>query len=331
MYITQPDAYISKDSESIVVSRQGSEVLRLPILNIEQIVTMGYIGISPGAMKLCVDKGVSVSFLSPNGRYISHINGCSRGNVLLRKKQYSLSDDSAFSCNISKLFIAGKIFNYRQILRRFIRDNGSDAEIERICKRLDKHKSSVLDAEDISSVRGIEGIAANEYFSVFEKLINSPSQFVFKTRSHHPPKDEVNALLSYIYSLITNDVISALETIGLDPYLGYMHTVRPGRASLALDMVEEFRAYLGDRLALTLINRKQLSISDFDKYTDSVMLSEKGRKTVLTQWQERKKDKITHPFLNEKISIGLLPYAQAMLLARYIRGDIDNYPVFLIR
>ena len=333
MYVTTPEAYLSKDGLNAVVSVKQEEIFRIPIHNIEQIVTFGYMGASPGLMKLCADNSVSLTFLTPQGRYISRSQGPTKGNVLLRKAQYRYSDDPQYSLHLSKLFISGKIQNYRNILRRFIRDNGFNEDVEKAASDLVRCKKQVLNADSIESVRGIEGEAATHYFAVFPNLIlNQKENFIFQGRNRRPPKDAVNAMLSFAYSLVGNDMISALETVGLDPYVGFMHTLRPGRASLALDVMEELRAYLGDRLVLSLINRKQISINDFVKQGDEgIVMTDSGRKTIITAWQNRKREQITHPYLNEKVSIGLLPYIQATLLARYIRNDIDDYPVFLIQ
>src|SRR5574344_820283 len=333
LYITTPESYLSKDGLNVVISVKQKEIFRIPILNIESIVTFGYMGASPGIMKLCTDYGVSLTFLSPNGRFIGRVQGGVKGNVLLRKRQYQLSDDFSFSLHLSKLFVAGKIQNYRNILRRFIRDHGNDAHIEAAARSLENSKNEALRASDANQLRGIEGDAANSYFEVFQHLIiNQKADFIFHGRSRRPPKDEINAMLSFAYTLIANDISAALETVGLDPYVGFMHTLRPGRTSLALDLMEEFRAYLGDRLVLSLINRKQICIKDFiHQGEDGIIMTDSCRKTLLSAWQSRKKEIIIHPYLNEKISIGLLPYSQAMLLSRMIRGDIEDYPVFLIQ
>lgn len=216
---------------------------------------------------------------------------------------------------------------------RFLRDNGKDSSIVEVADNLQRCKRKVLNADSIDIVRGIEGEAATYYFSVFSRLmLNQKEDFVFEGRNRRPPKDAINAMLSFIYTLICNDMTAALETVGLDPYVGFMHTLRPGRASLALDMMEELRAYLGDRLVLSLINRKQITIKDFVKQGDEgIVMTDSCRKTIISAWQNRKKEQITHPYLNEKVSIGLLPYIQAVLLARFIRKDIDDYPVFLIK
>lgn len=333
LYVTTPEAYLSKDGQNIVVSVHQEEIFRIPAINIEGIVTFGYMGASPGVMKLCSDCNISLTFLSPHGRFISRIQGTTKGNVLLRKKQYQLSDDESWSLHIAQLMIAGKIQNYRNILRRYIRDYGENEEINKAVQTLEQAKRNALTAPNKTILIGHEGIASNAYFDVFPTLIlNQKEAFPFHGRSRRPPKDAVNAMLSFAYTLIANDLTAALETIGLDPYVGFLHTLRPGRTSLALDMMEELRAYLGDRFVLSLINKKQITSKEFLFQGDNgVVLSDKGKKTFLAAWQNRKRETITHPYLNEKIEIGLLPYAQAMLLARYIRQDIDNYPVFIIK
>lgn len=333
LYITTPESYLSKDGDNVVVSIHQKEVFRISVLNIEAIVTFGYMGASPGLMKLCADNGIGLTFLSPHGRFISRIQGQVRGNVLLRRNQYRLFEDETFTSGIARICIAGKIQNYRNILRRYERDYGLQECIETAVREMDIAKKNTLVASDKARIRGLEGDAANCYFSVFPNLIvNQKEDFAFHGRNRRPPKDPVNALLSLAYTLLTNDIVSALETVGMDPYIGFMHTLRPGRASLALDMAEELRAYMGDRFVLSLINRKQINIDDFLFQGDEgVVLTDNGRKTFLAAWQSRKKEMITHPFLQEKMPIGLIPFAQAMLLARYIREDIDTYPVFLIK
>ena len=333
LYVTTPEAYLSKDGLNVVVSIKQQEVFRIPSINIEGIVTFGYMGASPGLMQLCSESGISLTFLSPNGRFVSRVQGATHGNVLLRKAQYALSDDDEWSLHIAKLTIAAKIQNYRNILRRYIRDYGNCQEVDSAVKVLDANKRYALNAEDTKQLMGFEGIASNTYFEVLPFLIlNQKESFPFNGRNRRPPKDAVNAMLSLAYTLIANDCAAALETVGLDPYVGYLHALRPGRTSLALDMMEEFRAYLGDRFVLSLINKRQISPKDFLYQGDNgVVLTDKGRKTFITSWQNRKRETIIHPYLNEKVEIGLLPYVQAMMLARYIRKDIDDYPVFLVR
>lgn len=333
LYITTPESYLSKDGMNVVVSINQQEVFRIPVINLESIVTFGYMGASPGLMKLCMDNNVSLTFLSPNGRFISRFQGPSRGNVLLRKKQYQLAEDEAWSLHVAKVMIGGKIQNYRNILRRYQRDYGNNPEVESVVTALDVRKHKVFLASDRLTLVGEEGLAANKYFEVFPCMMTQQREgFSFSGRNRRPPKDAVNAMLSLAYTLIANDVAAALETVGLDPYVGFLHTLRPGRASLALDMTEELRAYLGDRFVLSLINRRQVTPNDFlYQGEQGVTMTENGRKAFIAAWQNRKKETLVHPYLNEKIPVGLVPHAQAMLLARYVRGDIDDYPVFLIK
>ena len=242
-------------------------------------------------------------------------------------------DDEDWSLHVARLMIAGKIQNYRNILRRFIRDYGEHEDVNRAVVVMESAKRDALSAKDKTMLIGYEGLASNAYFEVLPILIlNQKKEFTFSGRNRRPPRDAVNAMLSFAYTLIANDYIAALETVGLDPYVGFLHTLRPGRASLALDMMEELRAYLGDRFVLSLINKRQITSKDFLSQGDNgVVMTDKGKKVFISAWQARKRDVITHPYLNEKIEIGLLPYAQSMLMARFIRQDIDDYPVFLIK
>lgn len=333
LYITTPEAYLSKDGLNVVVSVDKEERFRIPIMNVESIVTFGYMGASPGLMKLCMDNNVALSFMTPQGRFICRVQGPTKGNVLLRKKQYSLSEDENIALHLAKLFILGKVFNTRSILQRYIRDNGTDEDVEHVIKQLEWRKQRIMQAENMDILRGEEGHAANAYFGVFNHLIlHQKDDFPFIGRNRRPPKDEVNAMLSFVYTLIANDVAAALETVGLDPYVGFMHTLRPGRTSLALDMMEELRAYLGDRIVLSMINRRQITKKDFIRQSDdSFVMTDNCRKELLNSWQKRKKELIEHPYLKERIPIGLLPYAQATLLSRFFREDLDDYPVFLMR
>ncbi len=333
LYVTTPEAYLTKDGLNVVILVDQKEIFRIPILNIEGIVTFGYMGASPGLMKLCMDNGVSLAFMSPQGRFIGRIQGGTHGNVLLRKKQYALSEDEGIALHLSKLFIAGKIYNSRNILKRFIRDNGMDEEVELAAKQLEWSRKNAMATLSIDLLRGEEGRAANVYFGVLDRLIlHQKNDFQFNGRSRRPPKDEINAMLSFVYTLIANELAAALDSVGLDPYVGFMHTIRPGRASLALDMMEEFRAYLGDRLVLSMINRKQVTKKDFIRQGDGgILMTDDCRKELIATWQKRKKEVIEHPFLKEKVPIGLLPYVQAKLLSRYLRDELDDYPVFLMR
>ncbi len=333
LYVTSPDSYLKRDGMNVVITKDGTEVFRIPVINIEGIVMFGYMGATPELMKLCVDNNVSLTFMSPQGSFLSCVQGPTKGNVLLRKKQYKLNEDVDFSLQLSILFIAGKIQNYRNIIRRAIRDNGSNERLELVSKKLERSKDRAMSVTTPNELLGIEGDAANEYFSVFNELIlKQKDHFMFNGRSRRPPRDMVNVLLSFVYTLIVNDMKAALEGVGLDPYVGFFHTIRPGKPSLALDMMEELRAYLGDRLVLSMINRQQITVKDFIHQNDDILLlTDEGRKKVLTAWQERKKEEITHPYLQAKMQIGLLPHVQSKLLVSFLRGDINNYPVFLIK
>lgn len=333
LYVTTPESYLSKDGMNVVISVNQQEVFRIPIINIEAIVTFGYMGASPGLMKLCTDSGVSLTFLSPNGRFVSRVQGQTKGNVLLRKAQYRLADDQTWSLHLAQLMVAGKIQNYRNVLRRYLRDYGENPEVLTAANTLDIQKRDALRAKDRAELMGIEGLAANHYFAAFPNLIlQQKADFPFNGRNRRPPKDAVNAMLSLAYTLVANDMAAALETVGLDPYVGFFHTLRPGRTSLALDVMEELRAYLCDRFVLSLINRRQVAADDFMYQGEKgVVMTDKGRRIFLTAWQNRKRELIVHPYLNEKMPVGLLPYVQAMLLARYVRNDIDDYPVFLFK
>lgn len=333
LYVTTPEAYLSKDGLNAVVSVKQQEIFRIPIVNIEQIVTFGYMGASPGLMKLCADNGVSLTFLSPNGRFIGRFQGPVTGNVLLRTRQYRLASEPDYSLSLARLMIAAKINNCRQILLRHLRDYGSNPCIEDAERKLYNSKRLALRSASSEELRGHEGDAASVYFSAFAHLLRtSDPVFRFDGRNRRPPRDAVNSMLSYMYTLIANDCTAALESVGLDPYVGVFHTLRPGRPSLALDLMEEMRAYLGDRLVISLINRRQVCGRYFiSQGEDAVTTTDDGRKTILQAWQQRKREIITHPFLNEKIPIGLLPYVQSQLLARTIRDSIDVYPPFLIK
>lgn len=333
LYITTPESYLSKDGLNVVVTVDKNEIFRIPIMNIEGILSFSYMGASPGLMKLCVDNGVMLTFLTPTGQFIARVQGATKGNVLLRTRQYEVSHNETESLRLASMFVAAKIRNSRSVLQRYLRDNGGNEDVECAAKWLASKKENALKAESAAQLLGIEGEAASTYFGVFDNMIVAQkTDFRFNGRNRRPPKDEVNAMLSFAYTLLAHDVSAALETVGLDPYVGFFHTLRPGRISLALDMMEELRAYMCDRFVLSLVNRRQITKKDFSVQCDQcVMLTDAGRKTFLTAWQSRKKDEIVHPYLNEKISVGLIPYVQAMMLARYLRNDIDDYPVFIVK
>ncbi|MDE7419481.1 MAG: type I-C CRISPR-associated endonuclease Cas1c [Muribaculaceae bacterium] len=342
LYVTTPESYISKDGTNVVISVDGKEIFRIPISNLESINVFSYSGVSPGVMRLCTSNNVALSFFSPHGRFISRIQGPVNGNVLLRIRQYSVLNDDTEKRRLASRFIYGKLFNSRVVLRRFIRDypnNPSSNQVEHSAEMLRRAALKVSQIPVIDTLRGIEGESAVEYFNAFPHLfLNQDPRFLFKNRNRRPPTDPINAMMSMGYSLLANDCASALEGVGLDPAVGFLHTLRPGRNSLALDLMEEMRAYIVDRLIISLVNTRQINASDFKIHTDasdlnqaSVVFTDNGLKKFLSAWQTKKKTEFTHPFLNEKIKLGLLPHIQAMLLARNLRGDIDDYPVFLAK
>lgn len=342
LYVTTPESYLIKEGSNVVVTSEGKEIFRIPITNIEAINTFGYQGASPGLMRLCAENGVALTFYSPNGRFICRSQGPLHGNILLRSRQYDILKDDYEKRRLASRFIYGKLFNSRVVLRRFLRDypdKDSAKEVERAAEKLRRLAIKSWEQPEIDSLRAIEGEGASYYFSVFHNLVlNSDPYFKFEHRQRRPPTDPVNTMLSFGYSLLANDCASALEGVGLDPAAGFMHTLRPGRNSLALDLMEEMRSYIVDRTVLSIINNHQVTSKDFkvnhdpcDSRKTSVVFTENGLKKFLSAWQTKKKSEFIHPFLNEKIKVGLLPHVQAMLLARSLRGDVDDYPVFLIK
>jgi len=335
LYITNPNAYLSRDGDNIVIKVDDNEVGRRPIHILESIVCFTYNGISPSLMKLCSTYRVSVCFANQYGSFSGRIQGKINGNVLLRRTQYRVADDEEKSLEISKVIILAKVVNSKKIVNRVLRDHKDKVDnvlLECIQVKLKDSIESIPNVKDYDSLRGIEGDSARTYFQSFNELIlKQKEDFFFVGRNRRPPQDNVNALLSFAYTLIANEVASALETVGLDPYVGFFHTDRPGRVSLALDMMEELRAYLGDRFVLSIINRKQLDCNGFiKKENGGVLMTDDARKAFLEAWQKRKQEIIKHPFLKENIEIGLIPYAQAMLMARFLRGDLEAYPPFFI-
>lgn len=334
LFVTTDGAYLRKDGQAVVVMIEKEVRLRLPLHNLDGIVCFGNIMCSPGLMGACAKAGVSLSFLTPYGGFVAAVTGFSPGNVLLRREQYRRADDPASTLAFARHFVAAKISNCRAVLLRAARDTPRQESAERLrstASRLSHNVQSALKVCDIDSLRGIEGDGANLYFSAFNDLY-SPGVvgFEFTYRSRRPPLDRINALLSFLYSMLTHDARSACEACGLDAAVGFLHRDRPGRPGLSLDLIEEFRAFLADRLALSLINRRQIQEQDFDvTESGAILLKEKSRKVVLAAWQKRKQDTITHPFLGEKTTIGLLVHLQARLLARFLRGDLDDYPPFL--
>ncbi|MNX45100.1 CRISPR-associated protein Cas4/endonuclease Cas1 fusion [compost metagenome] len=334
LFITTPDTYLSLDGENIVVRHEESVMARYPLHNLEAICTFGYAGVSPALMGSCADRNIGLTFMTRSGRFLARVIGESRGNVVLRKEQYRISDDERRSALAGRNMILGKIYNSKWILERATRDYALRIDVDRIKQitaSLTGTMQLVRGVEDLEILRGLEGAAAVQYNSAFDELIlQQKEHFFFHGRNKRPPLDNVNALLSFVYTLLSNDMKSALEAVGLDAYVGFLHRDRPGRASLALDMMEELRGVFADRLVISMINKKVIQEKGFyKKENGAVIMDDNTRKSVLKVWQERKQEKIIHPYLNEKISWGLVPYAQALLLARYIRGDLDEYPPFL--
>jgi CRISP-associated protein Cas1 len=331
LYISRQESYLHKERETIVVKNGDDKLGQFPALTVGNILCFGQISVSPFLMGYCGEQGIGMSFYTEYGKFLARVQGKQSGNVLLRRAQYRWADDGEKSTSISRLIVAAKIANARSVLMRELRNHGDNASLQSAAKKLATSIRRAQNAASVEEVMGMEGDAANSYFAVFNELIRG-SGFEFGGRVRRPPTDPVNAMLSFAYSLVTNEAASALQGIGLDPYVGYLHKDRPGRVSLALDLLEEFRAPWADRFVLTLINRKQIQLSDFvSEASGAVRLTDEARKRVLTAWQERKQTEIKHPYLGESIPIGLLPHCQAMLLARHIRGDLEYYPPYLVK
>lgn len=334
LYVTSENSYLSLDGENVVVLEEQKEIGRVPLHNLEGIVSFGYRGTSPALMGACAEKNISLCYLTPQGKFLARISGRTKGNVILREQQYASKNDDEVSLGIAKNCILGKVYNARWVLERAVRDHAIQIDANQVKAASASLKASlelIRNSQSKEQLRGYEGEAASVYFGVFDQLIlQQKKEFIFQGRNKRPPLDNVNALLSFVYTLLTNSITSALESVGLDPYVGYLHTDRPGRASLSLDLIEELRAILADRFVLTLINKKIISGKNFSKKENgAVLMDDELRKRVLTEWQNKKKEVIMHPYLKEKVEWGMVPYVQAMLLARYLRGDLDGYPVFL--
>ncbi|HEY4601851.1 MAG TPA: type I-C CRISPR-associated endonuclease Cas1c [Cerasibacillus sp.] len=334
LFITQPDVYLSLDGDNVVLLKESKKIGRLPLHNLESIVAFGYTGASPALMGYCADKNISITFLTMNGRFLARVIGKSRGNVILRKKQYRISDDEFSSATVARNFILGKVFNSKWILERMTRDHTLRVNVEQF-KDTSQQLSSILQSirtcDDLDNLRGWEGQAAINYYKHFNQMIlQQNDNFYFHGRSRRPPLDNVNAMLSFAYTLLANDTAAALETVGLDAYVGFLHRERPGRASLALDVMEELRGVVADKFVLSLINKKVINKNHFyKKQNGAVIMTDDARKKFLSAWQKKKQEKLTHPYLKEKITWGLVPYAQSLLLARFLRGDLDEYPPFM--
>lgn len=332
LYILTPNSYLFCQNEAIGIKIGGEEKVRIPSHTIESIVCFGNTTVSTPFIAFCGKRNIGLSFLSDYGKFYGRIYGPVSGNVLLRKRQYELMENQEFRAEIVRSILYTKFANCRMVLLKSARDQSDDIKKSNLIKAADKVAATAASLENetnIDSMRGLEGNAASDYFSAFDDMIKSSQNgLIFNKRSRHPPKNEVNALLSFLYILLKNDVQSALECVGLDPAAGFLHALRPGRPSLALDLMEELRSPLCDRLVLSLINLKQIKAEDFEDSSGRFILKDKARRMVIDQWQKRKKEEIFHPFLEQKIVIGLIPYAGAQLFARVIRGDLDEYPAF---
>ena len=334
LFVTSEDIYLSLDGENVVANREKEQVARWPLHTLQGIVSFSYAGASPALMGACAEREINLSFCTPRGRFLARTAGITGGNVLLRREQYRIADDVLRSCCIGRNMIFGKLYNARWSMERTLRDHALRVEeapfraaIETVAALLPQ----VMEEVSLDALRGLEGSGAKAYFDVYDRMIlRDKEHFFFHGRNRRPPLDNVNALLSFAYRLLSNDCASALESVGLDAYVGFMHRDRPGRESLALDLMEELRPCFADRFVLTLINNRVLGAQDFDRAeSGAVRLTDDGRKRFLKAWQEREQETITHPYLREKLPWGLVPYVQSLLLARFIRGDLDAYPPFL--
>jgi CRISPR-associated protein Cas1 len=334
LYVTTQDTYLHKEGETVVVEKEKKVLLRLPIHTLSGIVTFGNVMTSPYLLSLCAERGVCVSFLSESGKFLARVTGPVSGNVLLRLNQMRSYEDKRLKGEIARSFVIGKLMNTRNVLMRRVRDHGETPMLKEGIEKIGNVLIRVRDSEpDASRLRGLEGEAGSIYFGCFnELLVAQKDEFSIASRNRRPPMDPMNALLSYLYTLLAHDCRGALEGVGLDPQIGFLHEVRSGRPSLALDLMEEFRVVLADRIAVSLVNLRQVTKKDF-KVTESgaVEMKEDARKTILMAWQKKKQDEVTHPFLNEKAPIGLLPHLQALLLARHLRGDLDAYPPYMLK
>lgn len=336
IFVTTQGAYLHKKGDTVCVDVKKETKLRVPLHNLEGLVGFGNVMFSPFLLGACAAADVSVSMMSRNGRFLAAVTGYPSGNVMLRREQYRRSDDVAACVNLAGTMVAAKIANCRHVLARAIRDHGDRSGLAAgVVADLRGMAQRAAKGENLDSIRGLEGDAARRYFKVFEDMITLEDQaereaFGMSGRTRRPPLDRCNALLSFLYTLLMSDCRSACETVGLDSQVGFLHRERPGRPSLALDLMEEFRAILADRVTLSLINRRQLKAHDFEiRESGAVNLTDSARKTVLVAWQKRKEDTIRHPFLHESMTIGMLPHIQARLLARYLRGDLDAYPALI--
>ncbi|RYG71174.1 type I-C CRISPR-associated endonuclease Cas1 [Lentibacillus lipolyticus] len=336
VYVSDPDMYLALKGNNLHLLKANESIARIPLHNIEAVSTFGHQGASPALMGTCMDQNISLTFFTSTGRFRGRVTGEANGNVTLRKKQYRISDQESESIDIAKHMIIGKIFNCEQLLKRTMRDHAlrvDSSKMNQVIERLQESRKMASSCHYLEELRGIEGNAASSYYSVFgECILNQKEVFYFHYRNRRPPVDCVNALLSFAYSLLASESAAALEGVGLDAYVGFLHQDRPGRTSLALDIMEELRPIIADRFVLKIINRGQIDADDFVvKENQAVILTDEARRTFLQLWQKEKQQEIRHPYLKEKIPWGLVPHAQALFLARFLRGDLDAYPPILIR
>ena len=334
LFVTTQGAYLAKEGETVLVRVEKETRLRVPVHTLGGIVCFGNVTCSPFLMGFCAEKDVAISFLTEYGRFMARVQGPVSGNVLLRREQYRRADDMGTSAEVAKAILTGKLVNCRTVLRRVLRDHADKINADEVAESAQRMKAALDRFQtdlSLDTLRGIEGDAAHSYFRVFDHLITSQKdEFIFQGRNRRPPLDRVNCLLSFLYTLVLHDVRSALESVGLDPAVGFLHRDRPGRPGLALDMMEEFRPFLADRLTLSLINLTQVQKKGFkESGSGAVLMDDETRKTVLVAYQKRKQDEIMHPFVGEKVSIGLLFHMQALLMARHLRGDLEGYPPFI--
>ncbi len=334
LFVTSEDVYLSLDGENVVANRDGEAVARYPLHTLQSIVSFSYSGASPALMGACAKREIGLAFCTPRGRFLARVSGQMQGNVLLRRTQYRVADDPSESCRVARMMILGKVYNARWSIERTRRDHAMRIDGERfaaVSQQLQGLLPQITAETSLESLRGLEGAGATAYFSILDDMIlQGKDTFFFRERSRRPPLDAFNAMLSFAYSLLAHDCASALETVGLDAYVGFLHRDRPGRESLALDLMEELRPCFADRFVLTMVNNRIIKPEDFDfRESGAVFLTDTGRKSFLQKWQKRKRETITHPFLEEKLPWGLVPYVQSLLLARYLRGDLDDYPPFL--
>ena len=330
LFVTSEDIYLSLEGENVLANRDKEVIARYPLHTLRSIVSFSYSGASPALMGKCAEAGIGLALCSPRRRFLARVCGGTGGNVLLRREQYRIADDPA----IARTMIFGKLSNGAASIQRTLRDHAprvQDCGLETAAANIRSLLPQILTVSDPDTLRGLEGVAATAYFEVFDHmLLNRKEDFFFRGRSRRPPLDRVNAMLSFAYSLLAHDCASALESVGLDSYVGFLHRDRPGRQSLALDLMEELRPCMADRFVLTLVNNRMIRPEDFQlQDSGAVLLTDDGRRKFLKTWQERKRDTLTHPYLGEKMSWGMVPYVQALLLARLIRGDLDAYPPFL--